>query len=996
LGVMVGLNATALILAALLYFCNFEMLPSIMGIKLNIKDGDKVDHQQIDDENVINLKDLRQLIQKRKLVDGNYQFVKDGYGIQTEDEGKSLMINFADPKVQPPSQYVVDIAVIGSNPKAKPIPVVVQVHFQTKNEKIVVDSTLTLESLRKEIENIKIVPEGVTKWGFLKDNVPLAVELEKTTLISSFQAEGATAIIHIKSIQSTPGLARNNKTPETNADSSIDTPSDIEVTQKALGKHGSQFQAVIEMKDGFKAEQVQSYRTLNANEKEILFDNLNLLKGIYFDPQKGVNYTSESLLTWVDSRKVDCAIEQKSSVIREFITESTQIHALQTKGAYTLGFSGSVEGLASAKASYSRSSSETQVAQNSTLYMIYSLNFPILILSTTKAVKLSDEFVEKVQGIVYAEARLRKSIEDRINKELNSMNSAEQKLELDEQNKRIEERSHLQEQKLSKEELKNVQKAIEDSYSKINFFDSEIARSFEDEDKLREPLENFGEKERQKDIEKEVTAREDIKRKQKIEEKNLLGLREQREQLQEKVSSEACRLERLKILGTDPLLEKQKECEKQRQAKLKKQRVEELKKLEEEIKLLVADPQKEMTPEKAQLLINLLNQYGPFIAKNFEIGTSLTSTKTIQLASTEKKSVQQEKFAYDAQVSLIAAGIPIQGGPKGDYTTTKELVDKYVMESSRVSITSTGGIGPFSLNQKSWLQSSTRSEYWRVISYDDFIPVIKELDEETCKKCVELLKLKAPRTEQEALINKTSFMLCGDYAKLLELTTKEKADLGWKPYLFVQYVEGKGFDFQHNSDDSDSKERFVAHYPTLNSDEYYIGQCPTTRNQKKPEEGIKLQLGNLIKLGDMKVEVPALKKPISFEEVWTDKGSWNQDAYSCWKPMPPKGYITLGHIFIRRDAKSDYNPPDDATDRVDKFMCVHESLVVPGKLTRIWDSKGVKANAGVSIWRIDAIDEKTAFGGYTFYCHPDEDKAPDVAVYCLSKNPNLIELGPKP
>ena len=58
----------------------------------------------------------------------------------------------------------------------------------------------------------------------------------------------------------------------------------------------------------------------------------------------------------------------------------------------------------------------------------------------------------------------------------------------------------------------------------------------------------------------------------------------------------------------------------------------------------------------------------------------------------------------------------------------------------------------------------------------------------------------------------------------------------------------------------------------------------------------------------------ALAEPRSYECIWTDRGSSASRHGSCWRPIPPDGYVALGDVFV-----SAYNEPSN-----DDVVCVSE------------------------------------------------------------------------
>ena len=87
-----------------------------------------------------------------------------------------------------------------------------------------------------------------------------------------------------------------------------------------------------------------------------------------------------------------------------------------------------------------------------------------------------------------------------------------------------------------------------------------------------------------------------------------------------------------------------------------------------------------------------------------------------------------------------------------------------------------------------------------------------------------------------------------------------------------------------------------------------------------------------------------LAKPDKFECIWKNSGmSWMGDK-SCWRPVPPDGYVALGDVY-----SATYDPPN-----IDEFRCVRKDLAFLAKIgDKIWDDSGSAASEDFSVWSID-------------------------------------------
>eukprot|EP01137_Pigoraptor_chileana_P000664 Opistho-2@37176 len=100
--------------------------------------------------------------------------------------------------------------------------------------------------------------------------------------------------------------------------------------------------------------------------------------------------------------------------------------------------------------------------------------------------------------------------------------------------------------------------------------------------------------------------------------------------------------------------------------------------------------------------------------------------------------------------------------------------------------------------------------------------------------------------------------------------------------------------------------------------------------------------------------IPLLLPPVDYVKVWEDIGSKPKfGPCSIWKPIPPEGYVAIGHI-----AHAGYDKPAVPTHR-----CVHMSIAVAGRAVYepdgifIWCDRDSRAKFGdVSLWSVSPTD----------------------------------------
>lgn len=91
-----------------------------------------------------------------------------------------------------------------------------------------------------------------------------------------------------------------------------------------------------------------------------------------------------------------------------------------------------------------------------------------------------------------------------------------------------------------------------------------------------------------------------------------------------------------------------------------------------------------------------------------------------------------------------------------------------------------------------------------------------------------------------------------------------------------------------------------------------------------------------------------LAYPTRYEQIWDDGGSGASLDGSCWRPIPPVGYVAMGDIFV-----IGYNPPPTTA-----FQCVRADLVQQGTVAKesIWKDRNSGARKDFSCWQINASE----------------------------------------
>lgn len=165
-----------------------------------------------------------------------------------------------------------------------------------------------------------------------------------------------------------------------------------------------------------------------------------------------------------------------------------------------------------------------------------------------------------------------------------------------------------------------------------------------------------------------------------------------------------------------------------------------------------------------------------------------------------------------------------------------------------------------------------------------------------------------------------------------------------------------------------------------------------------------------------------LAPPLDYECVWTDKGSGAMFNGSVWRPIPPPGYVALGHV-VGGDKGDGYTGPERPLTALvdiynggehantiqllhsaiskagwnkpglDRIWCVRRDLVTEGDVEFIYEDRGSGAHSDLSCWRVKARagQENQVIVPNTFVGVSGYDR-PDFPVYVLCRRPDIIAV----
>lgn len=349
--------------------------------------------------------------------------------------------------------------------------------------------------------------------------------------------------------------------------------------------------------------------------------------------------------------------------------------------------------------------------------------------------------------------------------------------------------------------------------------------------------------------------------------------------------------------------------------------------------------------ERAQNIAGLrevFQKYGYFVPTTYIIGGKIIAEKTETFLGQVDKTAEVNKFGVGVSAELDKAGFTASASGAYKSESQQKTSQSSVQTASRAIMTLKGGDEGLINDGTQWISSLTLDN-WQIVGYEDLRPITDFLDAELKRKCETILSTGTP-------------------------------------WLEVQYVRSGSLVKQGDDTGSGAKRDLTVYKPSIDSGWYWVGQY--AQGDHNPPTGQTIIVKPL--------NPDAVKPPIRFEQVWNDKGSVNSKDYSCWKPIPPTGYVALGHIMRLRTA--DYNPPSG--EEISGLVCIHKDLVSSAALAgySIWDDKGTWASQDCTLWPIKPRNINSAIDAETFYGEraKSDHRPQNPDIYCLKKNVVII------
>lgn len=143
-----------------------------------------------------------------------------------------------------------------------------------------------------------------------------------------------------------------------------------------------------------------------------------------------------------------------------------------------------------------------------------------------------------------------------------------------------------------------------------------------------------------------------------------------------------------------------------------------------------------------------------------------------------------------------------------------------------------------------------------------------------------------------------------------------------------------------------------------------------------------------------------IANPVNFELLWNDHGSGGDNDGSCWRPIPPDGYVALGDVMV-----SGYDAPS-----LNTVVCIRKDLTASAIAgTQIWSDKNSGAKMDIDVFTLipnpnnDSSDSNGYFAVNAFvannsYNTPNPFTLPEMNVLFLpfpvssSNDPQIPEL----
>lgn len=132
-----------------------------------------------------------------------------------------------------------------------------------------------------------------------------------------------------------------------------------------------------------------------------------------------------------------------------------------------------------------------------------------------------------------------------------------------------------------------------------------------------------------------------------------------------------------------------------------------------------------------------------------------------------------------------------------------------------------------------------------------------------------------------------------------------------------------------------------------------------------------------VKAADNPSKPKPLASPVSFEKIWSSDGAGGTSA-SCWRPVPPSGYVSMGDVFVQ----------GNNTPYASSVACVREDYTILGALgNEIWNDSGTGLKNNIDIYSINSpqnINIQSQVGYFTANTFAANNKYSPITGSCLA------------
>ena len=155
----------------------------------------------------------------------------------------------------------------------------------------------------------------------------------------------------------------------------------------------------------------------------------------------------------------------------------------------------------------------------------------------------------------------------------------------------------------------------------------------------------------------------------------------------------------------------------------------------------------------------ILLHYGQFIPTNLVIGGRLYSSDTKKIQSSD--TIENVLTKYAAEFKASFSGAKIEAGVEGSmkHETSSKTNEKNNSESQRMQFNAVGGDGAFLTDKDAWVKSTSKSNGWGLVRFDNLVPVLEILPEKLKQECIDLFDFVVMQYPIEHLLSKGAHFL---------------------------------------------------------------------------------------------------------------------------------------------------------------------------------------------------------------------------------------------